>query len=132
MIQSSTLDFLRDLSANNNKEWFDVHRSQYESDVKKPFRELVSALIEKVCAVDSSLYCTAEQAVFRINRDIRFSKNKTPYKTNLAAAIGPGGRRGSPSFYIHVEPESMFVGGGVYSPSPEQIADIRWYIMRHP
>ncbi|MFN4768573.1 MAG: DUF2461 domain-containing protein [Candidatus Kapaibacterium sp.] len=132
MITPATLRFLKDIKANNNKEWFDVNRGVYEKDVKKPFRVMVSALIEKICTVDSFYYCTAEQAVFRINRDVRFSKNKEPYKTNLAAAIGPGGRRGSPSFYLHLEHDKLLLGGGAYAVEPEHIAQIRRYLQHHP
>lgn len=132
MITRGTLEFLKDLKAQNNKEWFDANRGVYEHDVKKPFRATVSALIEKICAMDSFYYCTAEQAVFRINRDVRFSKNKEPYKTNLAAAIGPGGRRGSPSFYVHLEPNKLLLGGGAYAVEPEHIAQIRRYLQQHP
>lgn len=132
MITRTTLRFLKDLKAHNNKEWFDANRSVYESEVKKPFRALVSGLIERVCAVDPFYYCTAEQAVFRINRDVRFSKNKEPYKTNLAAALGPGGRRGVPSFYIHLEHNKLMLGGGAYTMEPDQIARVRRYLRDNP
>jgi uncharacterized protein (TIGR02453 family) len=132
MIDKTTLRFLKDLAGNNNKEWFDAHRDVYEREAKKPFRMLVSHLIEKICSVDPFFHCTTEQAVFRINRDIRFSKDKQPYKTNLAAAIGPGGRKGTPSFYIHLESSKLMIGGGAYGVTPEQIAHVRRYLRNHP
>ncbi|MFM8438425.1 MAG: DUF2461 domain-containing protein [Candidatus Kapaibacterium sp.] len=132
MITASTLRFLDDLALNNDKEWFDANRVRYENDVKAPFRSLVSSLIDTICMADMQYHCTPQQAVFRINRDTRFSKDKRPYKTNLAAAIGPGGRKGSPSFYVHLEPATLMIGGGAYAVTPEQLVQVRRYVTRHP
>src|SRR5665811_1624648 len=87
MLQSSTLQFLKSLSKNNNKVWLDAHRNQY-MDAKSDFENFVSILIKKTAQFDSDVKeLQVKDCVFRLNRDIRFSKNKTPYKINMGASI---------------------------------------------
>ncbi len=124
--------FLQGLKKNNRKIWFDEHRDTYEQHVKKPFRSLIDALSERIAEVDPFYACTAAQAVFRINRDVRFSKNKEPYKTNIAAVLGPGGRKGMPGFYVHIEPSKTFVGGGAYEVDKDKLNSIRSFLLKHP
>ncbi len=131
-LTSDTLRFLNQLVKNNNKEWFDAHRAEYESNVKKPFRDLVEALIERMIQVDPFFECRPQDAIFRINRDVRFSANKAPYKTNVAAAVGPGGRKGEPGFYMHIEGKKMLVGGGAYDIDPATLTSIRNFQLQHP
>lgn len=87
------LKFFKSLNKNNHKEWFDKNKSTYEASVKKPFEKLVADLIFKMQKLHPGFQCEVKDAVFRINRDIRFSKDKTPYKTNVSAVICHGGRK---------------------------------------
>lgn len=127
MLQSSTIQFLKTLSKNNNKVWFDAHRDQY-LDAKKDFENLVSALITKTATFDSDVKdLQVKECVFRINRDIRFSKNKTPYKTNMGASINRGGKKSIyAGYYFHAEPGGKsFAGGGIWMPMAPELKKIR-------
>lgn len=131
MLAPQTLDFLRDLAAHNDRDWFQAHRDAYEA-ARDDVLSLVDQLIERILAFDDSLMgVVAKDCLFRINRDTRFSKDKAPYKTNFGAAMGRGGRRSSfASYYIHIEPGAAFLGGGIYMPQADQLASIRHHIDR--
>lgn len=120
------LNFLELLAANNNKEWFHANKAMYQQALKK-FETVISSVIESVSGFDRNLgQPSAKDTIFRIFRDVRFSKDKSPYKTNMGAFISPGGRKGvKAGYYIHVEPGKSFVGGGIYMPEPEQLKKIR-------
>jgi len=119
-------DFLAGLAANNHKEWMDAHRAEY-LEAKQHFESLVDQVIAQVSAFDKDLTgLRAKDCIFRINRDIRFSKNKEPYKTNFGASIMQGGRKsGHPGYYLHIKPGENFVGGGLYMPPAEELKKIR-------
>lgn len=127
------LDFFKELAANNHKEWFDQNRTRYEKSVKEPFKKFVSDLILEVAQLDSSVTIDATDAIFRINRDIRFSKDKTPYKLTRSAIISSAGRKDHsiPGFYISLGPEFTSLGGGAYFMKPEQLQNVRTYIVNH-
>ena len=127
MLQTATLKFLKDLKKNNNKPWFDDNRSRYE-DAKQDFIQFIQAVIDGYGKKDKSIAALkAKDCLFRINRDIRFSKDKSPYKTNFGASINQGGRKASSSagYYIHLEPGQCFVGGGIYQPMPDELKKVR-------
>jgi uncharacterized protein (TIGR02453 family) len=126
MISSSTLTFLKSLKKNNNKPWFDEHRETYNS-AKYNFEEFVALLLHKMILFDDDLkHLTAKNCTFRINRDIRFSKNKTPYKINLSASFNRGGKKSTYSgYYFHLQPGSSFVGGGLWRPEPADLKKLR-------
>jgi uncharacterized protein (TIGR02453 family) len=120
MIQASTLKFLKELKKNNNKPWFDANRKRYE-EAKKDFENFIQQVINAHSKKDKTLASLkAKDCMFRINRDVRFSKDKSPYKTNLGASINKGGRKAfqTAGYYFHLEPGQLFVGGGVYQPFP--------------
>ncbi len=121
-----SLNFLAELKENNNKEWFDENRRTYEG-CRAQMLELIQELIEGIAAFDPSLTAVeAKQCIFRINRDIRFSKDKTPYKTNFGALMGAAGRKTEGTgYYIHIAPGQVFTGGGIYKPQPEMLSKIR-------
>lgn len=126
MLQPSTLKFLRDLKKNNNKPWFDAHRSQYES-AKKDFETFIQEVISKHGKNDPEIKdIIAKNCLFRINRDIRFSKDKSPYKSNMGAYISKGGKK-SPlgGYYFHCEPGKSFLGGGIWQPMPDKMKKVR-------
>lgn len=127
MLQSSTVRFLKELKKNNNKPWFDEHRRDYEA-AKADFVSFIQAVIDKHSKNDAAIKnITAKDCLFRINRDIRFSKNKSPYKTNFGASINKGGRKAmnSAGYYFHLEPGGSFTGGGIYMPMPEELKKVR-------
>tara|TARA_R110002124_G_scaffold284831_2_gene462568 strand:+ start:448 stop:1119 length:672 start_codon:yes stop_codon:yes gene_type:complete len=131
---SDFLNFFIELAANNHKAWFDENRKRYEKSVKKPFENFVNALILEIQKDDPSVQIKAKDAIFRINRDIRFSKDKSPYKLDRTAAISPKGRKdhSDPGFYVSLGPEKLMVGGGAYALPPETLMKLRTYIMAHP
>ncbi len=126
MISKETFRFLQQLTLNNDKVWFDANRSLY-TRLRKEFEEFLDVVISEVGQFDrESAQTTAKASIFRINRDIRFSNDKRPYKTNFGAFIARGGRKGINSgYYIHVEPGDCFLAGGIYMPSAPVLKAIR-------
>jgi uncharacterized protein (TIGR02453 family) len=127
MLQPATLKFLKDLKKNNNKPWFDVNRNRYEL-AKKDFEIFIQSVIDSFGKKDKTIsLLKAKDCMFRINRDIRFSKDKSPYKSNFGASINKGGRKAmdSAGYYFHLEPGQCFVGGGLYQPMPDELKKLR-------
>ena len=121
-------EFFIELALNNQKTWFDVNRARYEADVKKPFLAFVTHLLEKVAAVDSRFSgLDAKSCIFRINKDIRFSKDKTPYKLHCSAAIQLGGRKemSAGGMYLEFGPEHCAIYSGIYMPERDGLQQIR-------
>lgn len=117
MILPSTIEFLNELKKNNNKDWFHANKAEYQK-AKKNFEEFVSKIILEFGKIDESiLSLTPKDCTFRINRDIRFSADKSPYKSNFGAYLSKGGKKSKYSgYYVHLEPNGFFVGGGLYMP----------------
>ena len=133
MLQQATLKFLKELTKHNTKEWFDSQRRSYNA-AKEDFVALVDDVIKKHSKKDSSIATeSAKQTIFRINRDIRFSKDKSPYKTNFGASIKMGGRKSRyAGYYIHIEPDNKsFVGGGLWMPETDALKSVRQEIDYH-
>jgi len=126
MLQTSTIKFLKELKKNNHKEWFDANRKTYDA-VKEDFAGLISSIIAKHGAKDEEIASlTPKDCMFRINRDVRFSKDKSPYKTNMGASINRGGKKSVfAGYYFHLEPGESFVGGGLWMPMPEELKKVR-------
>ena len=126
MLQSSTLKFLKDLKKNNNKPWFDAHRKQYET-AKNDFENFIQSVLDKQGKNDPDLKgLAAKKCLFRINRDIRFSKDKSPYKTNFGASMDKGGKKsGFAGYYFHLEPGKSFLGGGLWMPQADALKKVR-------
>lgn len=121
-----TLRFLSQLRKNNNRDWFELHRAEYEI-VKSSWEEFISATIAALSQKDNRLVgLEAKHCVFRIYRDVRFSNDKTPFKKHLSAAIGKGGRKSPlPGLYIHIEPNENWVGGGMWRPESPLLKKVR-------
>ena len=120
------LDFFEELDKNNHKEWFDANRDWYEKDVKNPFKEFVTHLNAYVLKDNPTFNTNVSKNIFRINKDIRFSKDKTPYKTNVAAVFSKNGTKDVlPGFYIHFGLNELLIGGGMYQVEKENLAKIR-------
>jgi uncharacterized protein (TIGR02453 family) len=126
MLDSSTLSFLRDLKANNNKEWFDQNRKRYDK-VKVDYLALAGNLLDNMKKEDAALeMLSPKECIFRINRDIRFSSNKSPYKTNLGIALHPGGKKFNlAAYYLHIEEGQAFAGGGLWMPEAPLLNKVR-------
>lgn len=125
-----TLNLLKKLKKNNNREWFNENKPQYIENVKEPFEVFIGDLIEAMNPYFESLPITAKDAIFRIYRDVRFSKDKTPYKTKVSAIISPGGRKDKiiPGIYLEISPEDMRVYSGLYQLDSKQLFNIRSHI----
>jgi uncharacterized protein (TIGR02453 family) len=126
MLSKDTLLFLEDLKANNNRDWFLTNKKRYDI-FKKDYHQLVADFLEAMKPLDASLeMLEVKNCTFRINRDLRFSKDKSPYKTHLGIWISGGTKNAETSgYYLHIEDGGSFVGGGLYSPMPEQLQKIR-------
>lgn len=127
------LQFLEDLRKNNNRDWFLVNKSRYQH-AQEQFRLFIDLVIAELNRFDKDIGPqTAKDCVFRINRDVRFSNNKEPYKNNFGAFIAKGGRKSKyAGYYIHVEPEASFLGGGIYMPESPVLQTIRNHIYENP
>jgi len=125
-INKETLQFLKDLKKNNNREWFNNNKDLY-LQANENFIHFVQSLIEEVSKFDNSVAgLDAHNSVFRIYRDVRFSKDKSPYKTEFGATLmGKGSGCGIAGYYFHLEPEGSFLAGGVHMSDPKDLKAIR-------
>lgn len=130
---ADAIEFFRELELNNNKEWFAANKARYEASVRKPMEAFAAAMLERMQAVDPEIVMTPRQAVFRIYRDTRFSKDKTPYKTNAGLAITRGGKHNpsTPGLYFHIDAREVAVASGCYSLETAPLRSIRQAIVDH-
>ena len=128
------IKFFKGLNKNNEREWFHANKKDYEAHVKVPFKAFVQLIIDKMQKIDPTVVITPKDAIFRINRDIRFSKDKTPYKTNVSAAISAGGRKdhSKPGIYFEMGHDKFGIFSGVYMPDKNQLQSIREAIASQP
>ena len=126
MLPSHILKFLKNLQKNNDRSWFEAHRPAYEN-AKADFLVFTQEVIKGFAAFEPALTeLEAKNCTFRINRDVRFSKNKAPYKNNMSAYFNKAGKKGSGAgYYIHIQPGSSFAAAGVWQPEPSELAKIR-------
>ena len=122
------VEFMKRLKRNNNRPWFEKHKEEYESYIKLPMQSLIAALQPHFLRFAPEFDLNPKKSLFRIYRDIRFSNDKTPYKTHAAAHFvlrgKPKGVEGS-GYYLHIEPGQVFLGGGIYMPDGDQLKNIR-------
>jgi uncharacterized protein (TIGR02453 family) len=127
-------EFFKELAANNNKDWFDANRSRYKNTIKEPFENFIADLIAELSKHDPGLKgLDPKKTIFRINRDIRFSKDKSPYKLNRSAAISKGGKkdRAGAGIYLQLGPEMVAFAGGAYEMHTDQLIQLRNYIAKN-
>ncbi len=126
---NNIVDFLTKLTQNNNRDWYHAHKNEYQK-ARKSFEKLVDSIIGGISQFDSQVNgLTAKACMFRIYRDVRFSKDKRPYKTNFGAFMAEGGRKSTKAgYYVHVDPEGCFLGGGLYHPDASQLKKVRQQI----
>lgn len=126
MITKEALQFLNDLIANNNTEWMHANKKRYEN-YKKDYHNFIGSILTEMKKLDKSLEpLEVKNCTFRINRDIRFSKDKSPYKTNMGVWMSQDRtQKNAPGYYIHYEPRNCFVAGGVWCPEANELKKIR-------
>ncbi len=136
-ITTNLFDFFSDLKENNNRPWFQVNKDRYENDVKDPLLTFIAQFAERAPEISTSIMAIPRitgGSMFRIYRDVRFSKDKTPYKTG--AGIHFRHKRGkdvhAPGYYLHLEPGEVFAGCGIWKPNTETVTKIRTKIATHP
>ncbi len=126
MIKAETLDFLKDLVENNNRDWFLEHKNVYEQ-ARENVIEFAGELLRELSKTDSLVNAATDpkKCVMRIYRDVRFSKDKTPYKNNFGINFKTGAGNAESGYYLHIQPEKSFVGGGYWMPQAEHLKAIR-------
>jgi uncharacterized protein (TIGR02453 family) len=126
MLQKTTISFLKDLKKNNNREWFETNRGRYEA-AKLDFENFAGTVLEKMRLADPTIAdLKPKDCTFRINRDVRFSKNKAPYKSNMAMYISQGGKKtNNAGYYLHCEPGAAFIAGGMWMPMAPELKLVR-------
>ncbi|KAA1247683.1 DUF2461 domain-containing protein [Aquimarina sp. RZ0] len=126
--------FFKELSQNNHKDWFHQHKKRYENSVKKPFTSFITKMIEEIQRYDASVQVDAKDCILRINKDIRFSKDKSPYNIHYTAFISKAGRKDKsiPGIFIRFSPEVVGIMGGCFMPTKEQLQKIRTIISENP
>jgi uncharacterized protein (TIGR02453 family) len=127
MISPNTIKFIQKLSKNNNKPWFDVHKAEYLA-AKEDFEAVVAPIMDKLCELEPAIRDhKAKDCIYRIFRDVRFSKDKTPYKSHFGAYFSKGGRKyPGAGYYLHIEPGGKsFVGGGLWMPEAPLLKGVR-------
>ena len=126
MISKEALQFFEDLVANNNTEWMHANKKRYEN-FKKDYHQYIELVLAEMKPLDRTLEpLEVKNCTFRINRDIRFSKDKSPYKTNIGIWFTQNkNSKNSPGYYIHFEKGRSFIAGGVWCPEPEELKKIR-------
>jgi uncharacterized protein (TIGR02453 family) len=127
-----TFKFLQGLKKNNNKLWFEGHRAEYETHLREPSKQLVLAMSQMFAEQKLPLIADLKRSLFRINRDIRFSKDKSPYKTHIGIVfpVPELGEEEWAGMYFSIEPKgaadvTSYIGGGIYSPSPAYLKSVR-------
>jgi uncharacterized protein (TIGR02453 family) len=127
---AETLKFLRALKRNNRREWFNAHRDDYDVHVRQPMTAIVERLAHDFRGFAPELVASPKVSIYRIYRDTRFSENKTPYKTHVAAVFPPRGlpKHEGAGVYFHVSPEEVWIGGGMYAPQTPQLHAVREHI----
>ena len=126
MIKSSTIKFLKDLKVNNNRPWFEEHRNSF-NEAKEDFESFIQQVIDKTALFDPHIIeLKAKDCTFRQYRDVRFSKDKRPYKVNMGAYMAKGGKKSLfGGYYFHLEPVKSLVGGGLWMPMPPEMKKVR-------
>jgi uncharacterized protein (TIGR02453 family) len=123
---AGTLSFLKRLKRNNRREWFAAHRDEYEKHVREPMLAVLERLAVDMRAIAPELL-VGPKSMYHIYRDVRFSENKQPYKTNIAASFRPRDlpKGEGAGMYFHISPEGVWIGGGMYAPDTPQLHAVR-------
>ena len=130
MFKKSTARFLRELEKNNNREWFELNKQRYEDDVREPALAYIEAMAPHLAKISDCFVASPKKvggSLMRVYRDMRFSKDKKPYKTNIGIQFRhkAGKDVHAPGFYLHIEPSQVFVGAGIWRPDNATINNMR-------
>ena len=127
------ISFFKELDKNNDREWFAENKKRYEKNVKAPFAQLVEDLIDKISELEEPLPVSSKDCIFRIHRDVRFSKDKSPYKVQVSALIGPKGRKDmlTPALYLEASHRDVRIYTGMYKLDKEPLKKVRIYLGQH-
>ena len=133
MFTKDTVKFLRELEKNNNREWFEANKHRYESDVREPALAYIEAMAPQLAKISDAFIASPKKvggSLMRVYRDIRFSKDKTPYKTNIGIQFrhAAGKDVHAPGFYLHIEPSRVFVGAGIWRPDSTTVNNTRMHM----
>jgi uncharacterized protein (TIGR02453 family) len=130
---AEALEFLRDLKLNNNRDWFQPRKQIYDEKVRGPMLELVAALGDEIAGFAPELVTDPKKAVYRLYRDVRFSADKSPYKTHIAAVFSPRGleKHSGAGMYFHISVDEVLVGGGIYAPGSKDLLAVRTHLAAH-
>lgn len=133
MLSKRSFTLLSELAADNSKRWFDAHRDAVRVELQEPFVAVLEAVTQRLAGSSMPLI-GSKQTVFRMNRDTRFSKDKSPYKTTLGGLLTPSGRKATADglTYLHLDAYGGFVASGYYQLSPQELAPLRDTIVAHP
>ena len=137
VFSNDTIAFLTELAANNNRDWFDRNRQRYEDNVREPAFDYIRSMERPIAELSPYFIVTARKAggsLMRVFRDVRFSKDKTPYKTNIGIQFrhSAGKDVHAPGFYLHIEPGEMFLAAGIWSPDNPTLTSVRTLIDEYP
>jgi len=137
MFSRKTIAFLKQLSQNNNKVWFDENRQRYEDEVRIPAFDYIESMDQHMAKISPHFIVSAKKvggSLMRVHKDIRFSKDKTPYKTNIGIQFrhARGKDVHAPGFYLHIEPGDVFLGAGIWRPESSTLKNIRTLIDEYP
>ncbi len=137
MFSTDTLKFLNELASNNNRQWFDRNRQRYEDEVREPAFDYIRSMEKPIADISPNFVVAAKKtggSLMRVFRDIRFSKDKTPYKTNIGIQFRHAAGRDvhAPGFYLHIEPGEMFLAAGIWSPDNPTLNKVRTLIDEYP
>ena len=121
------LAFFRELADNNNRPWFETQKPRYEASVKAPLEAFVTAVLERIAPFEETIQATAKDCIYRINRDVRFAKDKSPYKSNASFVASTLGRKfeGAHGLYVELSGDKVFIATGAYQPTTQQLYYIR-------
>lgn len=133
MFSQSYIQFFQDLAVNNNTAWFNENKKTYEKDVKKPFETFVEKIIQEIHQITPEILIEPKDAIFRINKDIRFSADKSPYKTEMSAVISKLGKKGNPcpGLYLNLGAEKVIIGSGLKFLEKQQLNEVRHHIVNN-
>ena len=133
MFKTSTIKFLRELEKNNNRDWFEANKHRYESDVREPALAYIEAMAPRLAKISPHFIASPKKvggSLMRVYRDVRFSKDKSPYKTNIGIQFrhSAGKDVHAPGFYMHIEPSQVFIAAGIWRPDSEMLKHMRMHI----
>jgi len=137
MFNRKTIKFLKDLDKNNNREWFGENKHRYEDEVRTPAFDYIESMVQPMAKISPFFVVSAKKvggSLMRVHKDIRFSKDKTPYKTNVGIHFkhARGKDVHAPGFYMHIEPGEIFIAAGIWRPESSTLKNVRTLIDEYP